>query len=83
MGTNANLRFAHLPADATPGWVFALQDEPELFLNSMVLHLLLNPDCSPAAFVLDLIRQGNIQHIISTYSKQHITFVHMYDYMHL
>lgn len=83
IGTSANLKFPHLPADATPGCVFALQDEPELFLNSMVLHLLLNSYCSSAAFVLDLMRQGNIQHIISTYSKQHITFVHIHDYMHL
>lgn len=49
----------------------------ELLPNSLVLHLFLNLNCPPTAFVPVLVRQGNINDFNSICMKQHIACVRL------
>lgn len=71
--TYANLSCPCLPAETQLG----ASHKAELLLNSLLLHILLNLNCPPTAFVPALIGQGNVHDFNSIYMKQHIACVHL------
>lgn len=71
--TYANLSCPCLPAETQLGACH----KAELLPNSLVLHLLLNLNCPPTAFVPVLVRQGNINDFNSICMKQHIACVRL------
>lgn len=56
--TYANLSFPRQPPEIQ--YHFGACRKAELFLNSLVFHLLLNLNCPHTAFVQDLFREGNM-----------------------